>query len=146
MVIDVYLKENELRFLKSSSITFHNKIPDKVELKIHHSQAWYHLYKQLIITPVLPIPSIEEEETGEIKLIDKDGVCLLDENGTIVVPQFGDKLSIDFENGSIVEIPKSVFTHPGIILHCEGKNKLEKPTFYISSNYLPIGVDKWCQL
>jgi hypothetical protein len=63
-----------------------------------------------------------------------------------VVPQFGDKLSIDFENGSIVEIPKSVFTHPGIILHCEGKNKLEKPTFYISSNYLPIGVDKWCQL
>ena len=62
-----------------------------------------------------------------------------------VILNGNEELQIDFENNDIIEIPKNLFKYPGIIIYCKGQNKIEKPTFYITSNYIVIGVDKYCK-
>jgi hypothetical protein len=143
MVIDVCLNENELRFLNSNRITFYGKLPEKVELKMHHSKTWDKLSKRIVITTMLHAPLPQE---GGSALIDKDGFYLLDKNGINLIPNYGNKLFINFVEGDIIEIPREFFTYPGVVLYCEGQNPSEKPSFYISSNYLIMGVDKWCKI
>ena len=64
----------------------------------------------------------------------------------IVILNGNDELQIDFENNDIIEIPKSLLKYPGVIIYCKGQNEVEKPTFYITSNYMVIGVDKYCKI
>lgn len=110
MVVEISLNENDLRFLKCSSFTFYNELPETLELRITHSDVWTHLKKQIVIL-----------------------------NGN-------DELQIDFENKGMIEIPKSLLKYPGVIIYCKGQNDIEKPTFYITSNYIVIGVDKYCKI
>jgi hypothetical protein len=64
----------------------------------------------------------------------------------IVILNGNEELQISFENNNIVEVPKEFLKYPGIIIYCKGQNEVEKPTFYITSNYMVIGVDKYCKI
>jgi hypothetical protein len=110
---------------------------------MHHSKTWDKLSKRIVITTMLHAPLPQE---GGSALIDKDGFYLLDKNGINLIPNYGNKLFINFVEGDIIEIPREFFTYPGVVLYCEGQNPSEKPSFYISSNYLIMGVDKWCKI
>ena len=108
-----------------------------VEISLNGNDLRFSKWNSLTFYNELP-------ETLELQIIHSDVWTHLKKQ--IVILNGNDELQIDFENNDIIEIPKSLLKYPGVIIYCQGQNEVEKPTFYITSNYMVIGVDKYCQI